>query len=470
MVTQTRAPMNLSEPVQPSGPMPAIGGQTLRPGDVLEDFEILQVLGLTSFGVLYLARNQTDGSTVAVKEYMPSSIAARRADGRVEPISEEQAPAFDRGLQAFLTEALTLSQFDHPNLLRVSSIWECNGTAYRSMPYLAGTTLLARRASTREPLGQAQLQTLVDGLLGALLTLYHAGLAHGQVEPVNIYLLEDGQPVLMDFDAVHQAVLSDLHQPYLDAYADPSKTQALVSADLHAVAAVLHFAISNDWAPARARQMRRYPPLADVLLRFKDSASVLEYQPEFLAAIDNLLARPAVERPGTITEFRAEFESKLNLSPSTPAPPSDPAAAPAAPAVETEKTPARRPKREPIASAPPAFPLNSNESVLALLANFDRGPAQAAEDVEPFQSPEVPTLTEEAEPTHPPLRPNPFDDMEEAEAEASLEPPPLMSYTPLGYTPMPRIPRNPWRRRMVAAGLAAVVVAGVGTLAWQLFS
>lgn len=442
--------------------MPAIAGQTLPPGERLLDFEIVQVIGLTSFGVLYLGRNLQDGSTVAIKEYMPSPLAMRMPGGQVEVTDPAHTEAYQRGLQAFLTEALTLSQFEHPNLLRVSAVWEDNGTAYRSMPYLTGTTLLAWRASAAEPASQSQLQTLLDGLLDALFLLYQAGLAHGQVEPLNIYIGEDGQPVLMDFDAVHLAVQSDLHRPHVDAYADPTRMQALMTADLHAVAAVLHFAVSGDWVPLRQGQGQppRYPALADVLLRFKDSASALEYQPEFLAAVDTALALPPSERPGTVTEFRALF-----VADSSPVPllGQDGKLATKRP---------RRPKREPIPTAPPAYPLNSSESVLALLANFERGPATAAEDVEPFQVPEVPTLTEEAEPALPPLRiVNPFDDLEGRDSLPMLSVDEPADYEPLPYTPMPTIRRrNPWRQRlMVIGGTAAVLIAAVGALAWLLF-
>jgi serine/threonine protein kinase len=451
--------------------MPAIPGQTLPPGERLGGFEILQVIGLTSFGVLYLGRHLEDGSTAAIKEYMPSSLAMRGPEGRVEVIDPVNEPAYERGLQAFLTEALTLSQFEHPNLLRVQVVWEDNGTAYRSMPYLGGSTLAAWRASLSEPASQAQLQTLLDGLLAALLALNQAGLAHGQIEPLNIFLEGTGTPVLMDFDAVHQAIRSDPTQPYVDAYADPRRMQDLSTDDLRAVAAVLHFAISGDWCAAGAAQGVVHPPLSDVLLRFKDSASALQYQPDFLAAIDTALALPASEQPGTITEFRALFEPKPVVSPvASPADEVDSGPTPLAPEGTLAK-PARRPKREPIPTPPPAYPLNSSESVLALLANFERGPAPAAEDVEPFQAPQVPTLTEEAEPALPPLRVvNPFDDLEDRDSLPVLSADDPSDFEPLPYTAMPRIrQRGPmWQRLVVIVGIALATVAVIGALGWQL--
>lgn len=453
--------MNLSEPLPPSDPVPAVAGEALRPGDMLEDFEILQVIGRTRCGVLYLARSQTYGTTAAIKEYMPAAIALRGPDGQVEPTRPLHAEVFDRGLQAFLTEALTLSQFAHPHLLHVSAIWEANGTAYRSMPYLAGTTLLAWRASMRAPASQAQLQTLLDGLLAALETLHRSGLAHGQVDPTNIYLLEDGRPVLMDFGAAHEALLSDLRNRHLDAYADPTQVPGLIVADLHAVAAVLHFAVGNVWVLAHPGDGRRHAPLADVLLGFKDQASALEYQPEFLTAIDTALALPLAKRPASIMEFRALFDAKTGI----PSSGSGEARAHASSGQTAEPglgTPPM-PRRESLKGAARPLPRNSTESVLAMLANFDRGPRAAADDVEPFQNPPVPTLTEEAEPALPPMRTSLFDAMEATEALAHDAP----GHLPGSYTAMPIIRRHTWRRRALAAGVAAVVIGSLGLCGWQ---
>ena len=205
--------MNLFEPLQPLGRLPVGAGQALQPGYMLEEFEITQVLGLTSFGVLYLATHVSEHNTVAIKEYLPSSLVMRNAESQLELTDPSHDEAFQRGLQSFVTEALTLSQFDHPHLLQVNCVWEANGTAYRVMPPLTGTTLLAQRTSRNEPASQDELQTLFDGMLGALEVLNDAGLAHGQIEPVNIFMLNGEHPVLMDFDAVHHAVLSELSQP-----------------------------------------------------------------------------------------------------------------------------------------------------------------------------------------------------------------------------------------------------------------
>jgi len=436
--------MNLFEPLQPPGHLPVGAGHALAPGAMLEDFEITQVLGLTSFGALYLANHTTDGTVVALKEYLPAAIATRSADDVIELSDPSHEEAFHRGLQSFVGEALALSQFDHPNLLRVSCVWEGNGTAYRAMPYLLGTSLLAKRSTSNEPATQAQLQFLLDGLLGALETLNAAGLGHGQIEPVNIFMLESDHPVLMDFDSVHHAVQSDVLTPYVDAYADPAQAAQVLVGDLHAVAAVLHFAISGQWSPLNAKEPVRHEPLADVLTRLKDSASALGYAPEFLSAIDTALATAPADRPRGVAEFRALF---------APQPPVK------LPRPHKVKRPApERPQSE--------YPLNSSESVLALLAGFDRS-TNAAEDVEPFESPAVPTLTEEAEPTLPPMRTSLFDAMDAGDAL----PQDGVGYgRAASYKPMPIVPTNRGRQRLLlVTSVVTLVLVCVGLVGWLLF-
>ncbi len=438
--------MNLFEPLQPPGSLPLGMGHALQPGYMLEDFEITQVLGLTSFGVLYLATHVVEHNTVAIKEYLPSSLATRNAEGRLELTAPENEEPYRRGLESFAAEALTLSQFDQPNLLHVTCVWEANGTAYRAMPYLVGANLLAQRSSNKEPATQAQLQALLDGLLAALDTLHSAGLAHGQVEPVNIFMAEGERPVLMDFDAVHRAVLSDPSRPHVDAFADPAQVQQKTADDLHAVAAVLHFAVSNQWSVPEPGEPAHHDALADVLAGLKDSASALGYDPEFLSAIDTALALPPAERPLNVAQFRALFEPQPAGSAS----------------VKRIKPRAR--KRQPPQRPPNEYPLNSSESVLALLANFGRGPVNAPDDIEPFENPAVPTLTEEAEPSLPPLRASLFDAMDAGESLPQSS----VGYGRVPYRPMPAIPVSRWRRLAPALGFGGLVLACVVALGWVL--
>lgn len=477
--------MNLFEPIHTPDPAPTGEVHALLPGAMLEDFEITRVLASTETGVIYQATHALDGNTVAIKEYLPAAIALRNAEGQVELRDPAHEEAFHRGLQSFVGEALTLSQFDRPHLLRVSCVWEANGTAYRAMPLLLGSTLQAMRSATPEPASQAQLQALLDGLLDALQTLQAAGLAHGRIEPRNIFMVDRQQPVLMDFDAVRHAVLSEPQASHIDAYADPSQTPQMFGTDLHAVAAVLHYAVSGDWPANDTASQRHHEPLVDVLTRLKDHTSALGYPPEFLTAIDAALTLSPVDRPRSVPEFRALFEGGPAPTPtekapvesagaSSPTAPSAPASEPAAFAMhaelaatpDAETKPLKRPKKLPPERPQSDYPLNSSESVLALLAGFDRRSSEAMEDIEPFESPPVPTLTEEAEPSLPPMRTSLFDAMDAGDPLPQDGVGYGRTYT---YQPMPPVPKSRWRRTLIWGFVMLVFVVGLGALGWHLF-
>jgi hypothetical protein len=53
------------------------GGNMLPIGFYLGEFEIVKVLGEGGFGIVYLADDHSLGRRVALKEYMPSSLAQR---------------------------------------------------------------------------------------------------------------------------------------------------------------------------------------------------------------------------------------------------------------------------------------------------------------------------------------------------------------------------------------------------------
>ncbi len=458
--------MNLSEPIlPPSSHLPVGSGVALAPGALLEHFEVSEVLAQTDASVLYLAHHDVDRHGVVVKEYFPAALAARREDGRVHPLDSAMEHAYHRGLESFIAEALALSQFDHPHLLHVSRVWEANGTAYRTMPLLEGDTLRAVRQAADVPFTQKQLTGLRDGLLGALEVLHDAGLAHGRVKPTNIHIGADGRAVLMDFSAVGDALSSNLAQPHADAFSDADHTQELISADLQAVAAVLHFALSGHWKlPGGIGKADGHEPLAETLARLRGYGAADGYDPDFLAAVDHTLSLPPARRLRSVAELRSLFHPRPAEAPATAAAETPGDASPAAAAqTPTVIKPAKRPKPPPPERE---YALNPTESVLNLLAGFEQTRRHEPDDIELFESPVVPTLTEEAEPALPPMRTSLFDAMD---AGVDL-PPDTIAHRHLAYRPMPRIPTHRWRRYAPALAFGALVVAGVGALGWLLLS
>jgi hypothetical protein len=102
------APAAQGDPVEPTVALDATPstGHTLPAGTRLHDYRIERVLGEGGFGIVYLATDVALERQVAVKEYLPSSIAARAGRSlAVRVKSPELAQTFALGLRSFVNEA-----------------------------------------------------------------------------------------------------------------------------------------------------------------------------------------------------------------------------------------------------------------------------------------------------------------------------------------------------------------------------
>src|ERR1700687_3610317 len=98
----------------------AAWGHTLPEGTRLGEFEIVGLVGEGGFGIVYLAFDSSLQRQVALKEYMPSSLASRMSgDHTIAVKSEHNVEAFRAGMASFINEARLLAQFNHPALLKV---------------------------------------------------------------------------------------------------------------------------------------------------------------------------------------------------------------------------------------------------------------------------------------------------------------------------------------------------------------
>lgn len=170
----------------------------LPDGYKLHWYEIHGILGRGGFGITYLALDTNLNHEVAIKEFLPTDLAMRASDSSIHPISDDHSDTFEWGLNRFITEAQTLAQFRHPNIVLVHSVFEANGTAYMVMEYEKGESLdqayNLKRLTTEDEL-LAVLFPLMDGLQ----RIHKSGFVHRDIKPKNIYLRDDGRPVLLDF-------------------------------------------------------------------------------------------------------------------------------------------------------------------------------------------------------------------------------------------------------------------------------
>jgi serine/threonine protein kinase len=165
-----------------------------------------RVLGQGGFGITYLARDTNLDQSVAIKEYLPVDVATRRPDGTVRARTTEQHERYRAGLERFIREARTLARFDHPNIVRVHSVFEFNDTAYMVMRFEEGETLAAL-LERRHVLPESELLRVLMPVLDGLELVHKAGFIHRDVKPDNILIRGDGSSVLLDFGSARQASL-----------------------------------------------------------------------------------------------------------------------------------------------------------------------------------------------------------------------------------------------------------------------
>jgi serine/threonine protein kinase len=295
------------------------------------DYDVEGVLGVGGFGVVYRAREAHLQRTVAIKEYLPASMATRDEQGRVVLRSPEYANAFAMGLQSFINEARLLARFDHPSLVRVFRFWEDNGTAYMVMPCYEGQTLYAARKALDGPPDEDWLKALMEPLLGALDCLHREQVFHRDVAPDNILLIPDAdaptgqRPVLLDFGAARRvitdhtqsltAILKPSFAP-IEQYAETTQLRQGPWTDIYALAAVLHYCVTGRTpVPATARSVH------DDLVPLSHLAAALaqdfgkHYSPALLATIDQGLAVRPDQRLASVTQWRQSLSANVVADP-----------------------------------------------------------------------------------------------------------------------------------------------------------
>lgn len=301
---------------------------SLRPGHKLHWYQIEKVLGQGGFGITYLAYDSNLDHHVAIKEYLPMELAVREGDFSVYPASHAQDDRYRWGLDRFLAEARTLAKFKHPAIVRVLSVFESNNTAYMVMEYQEGRSLqqiLERRRTLPEPELAAITRPLLDGL-----ELIHAsGFIHRDVKPSNIFVHDNGHPVLLDFGSARQAlgeqtqtltsVVSPGYAPFEQYYSKSDRQGPWT--DIYGLGATLYRSISGLQPMAAIdRSEAILKAERDVFVTASEIGEG-RYSPTFLAAVDASLHFNEKKRPQTIAEWRAlfDFDESAEFVPEVPA-------------------------------------------------------------------------------------------------------------------------------------------------------
>ena len=288
---------------------PAEFPDALPIGTTLGDFTVTRVIGLGGFGIVYMAHDRALQRTVAIKEYLPVSIAGRTSAQTVLVRSTHQQDTYTSGLQGFMREARLQARFSHPALLEVYQVWEQNGTAYMAMRYYPGSSLRDLRldADSLRMFDEPSLQRIMSPVFDALEELHSQNVLHRDVSPDNILMTPSGTPVLLDFGSARTVIAGDdqslttvLKPGYapLEQYADDGTMEQGPWTDVYGLGAVLHYLAIGSAPPQAVTRM-----LGGTLRAFEDGAPS-RYSPAFVSAVAAALAVKTQDRLQSVAAFR----------------------------------------------------------------------------------------------------------------------------------------------------------------------
>ena len=292
----------------------------LPAGTRLQEFVIERTIGVGGFGIVYQANDTLLNRTVAIKEYMPTSLASRSGAETVSPRSVSFAQDFESGKAAFIDEARMLARFKHPALIEVFRFWEQNSTAYMAMPFYKGQTLKERLRLNPGVPHEAELKMILMPVLDALEHMHREQVYHRDISPDNIMVTEDGTPILLDLGAArrieeHNAqaftVLVKPGYAPIEQYAGDAVSLQGPWTDLYGWGASAYFALAGKPPPPAASRV-----MNDSIGKLVDLKPA-GYSHDMLAAIDATLAVRPDDRPQSVADLKIllAIETPANLIP-----------------------------------------------------------------------------------------------------------------------------------------------------------
>jgi serine/threonine protein kinase len=160
-------------------PPPPTGAPTLI-GTSFGDYELLKEVARGGMGVVYKCRQVSLNRVVALKMILDGQLASEEA------------------VQRFYLEARSAAALDHPCIVPIYEIGQCNGRNFFTMAFIEGTTLSShvRKQGVPAPRDAAALML---GIADAVEYAHRHGVIHRDLKPDNVLLDQQGRPRITDF-------------------------------------------------------------------------------------------------------------------------------------------------------------------------------------------------------------------------------------------------------------------------------
>ena len=274
-------------------------------------YEIISYISSGGFGCTYKARHAMLDTVVAVKEFFVKDYCNRDASTHCITVATQgKAELIERLRKKFIEEAQAIFNMNHTNIVRVTDIFEENGTVYYVMDYIDGCSL-ASLISNKGRLSESEALGYINQVADALGYVHSRNRLHLDVKPQNIMIDQDGKAVLIDFGVSKQydEVNGENTSTLLGStpgYAPIEQSGNGVvrfypSADIYALGATLYKALTGVTPVAahlRASGEELDPMPADI-------------SPATCAAVEAAMKINKARRPQSIADFLAMLTVKI---------------------------------------------------------------------------------------------------------------------------------------------------------------
>lgn len=279
---------------------------------MIGDYRVVRKVSAGGFGVVYLATDK-EGQQVAVKEYLPSSLATRNP-GELNPqVPPEKLSLYRLGLKSFFEEGRALAQISHPSVVSVMNFFRENETVYMVMNYLEGGTLqdfiiTARDLKRQKVFRESTIRSLFDEILRGLRIVHQHKMLHLDIKPANIFITDDNKAVMIDFGAAREVLSKEgnfIRPMYTPGFAAPEmyRRDAAMGpwTDIYAMGACI-YASMQGYPPNDAPQRLEKDRLSLALSRLRGV-----YSDNLIEVVEWCMSLDALSRPQSVFALQKEL-------------------------------------------------------------------------------------------------------------------------------------------------------------------
>jgi hypothetical protein len=287
----------------------------LSPGSAVGPYRIERVLGAGNDNVAYRA-SAAAGTRVVMREFKPSRIAVRGANGRdIEPTHEEDRALFERGCAEVRRLTDEFATFRHVNVVALLDRVDANGTCYVAFEAVDGKPF-DRILDEGDALDPSEMQEILPGLLAGLAGVHDAGLLHLDLCPESLILRKDGLVTLGRSSLLRRRLSASERNRAVDPR-DAYRAEEYFAAgakfgtwsDIYSLGAALYRLVTGA-APldAPARRQRLAAGQSDPVGQTLDALSGA-WPKTVLTAIRHGLGLSPGSRPQGVTAFRVALDA-----------------------------------------------------------------------------------------------------------------------------------------------------------------